>query len=103
LSFALAFLLVSGGIVMFSMAGDVYRPVMEGQGGMIFESDDAETRASGEAREQDVESQRLLASALATLGQTPVGLGPREVDGLQQEGPDRKLKLADVELECRDA
>ena len=102
----LAFVLVSAGIIIFSLAGDVYQPVKEGQEGLPPGSSDPAARGTEPQRgpqDVDVESQRLLASALATRGRTPVVLGKGDVDSLQQDGLDRRPRLADVELECRDS
>jgi hypothetical protein len=105
-SFVLAFFLVSAGIVLFSLAGNVYQPVVQDQDSPPPSSDTkSEMRANEfpqEPQEQDLEAQRLLSSVLVTRGRNPVGLGLGGVEPSLQEKSDRKSRPADVELECRD-
>jgi len=101
LSFVLAFILVSMGILLFSLAGNIYQPASEGHYGPPSDSDNDSEKHSPVRHE----ASRLLSSAFVTRGRTPVGIGvgfqPSPADSLQERS-DRNPKPADVELECRD-
>lgn len=99
LSFVLAFVLVSTGIVLFSVAGNIHQLASEDHIGPPSDSDNDSEKHSPVRHE----ASRLLSSV--TRGRTRAGVGvgiePSSADSLQERS-DRNPKPADVELECRD-